>query len=134
MRLGRGFAKGVAGTASLPIFSVFFRFLPFLSVFPLSSFRFLPFFLRFLRFLFSISFSEKNGETPFARPLLRNPDQESLQERLSSGSSNATSCGLRQNRVTVIRAPGVYLEGGSTVLQEPCLDSTLGFAYSNKHA
>ena len=30
--LDRGFAKGVAGTVSLPIFSVFFRFLPFFSV------------------------------------------------------------------------------------------------------
>ena len=46
----RGFEKGVAGTVSLPIFSVFFRFLPFffrffLVFFPFSSvfFRFLPF-------------------------------------------------------------------------------------------
>ena len=35
----RDFAKGIAGTVSLPIFSVFFRFLPFFSVF----FRFFPF-------------------------------------------------------------------------------------------
>ena len=72
-----------------PFFSVFFRFLPFfpcfLSVFfrffrllPLFSFfslyfRCFPFFFRFLP-SFSVSFSEKNGETPFARPLLRNPD------------------------------------------------------------
>ena len=58
----RGFAKGVAGTVSLPIFSVFFfRFLPFssvFSVFPLFSFCFLPFFpfssvsFRFFPFFF----------------------------------------------------------------------------------
>ena len=70
--LNRGFAKGVAGTVSLLIF---FRFLPFSSVF----FRFLPVFFRFLPF-FSVSFCfypfhfQKKGETPFARPLLRNPD------------------------------------------------------------
>ena len=68
----RGFAKGVAGTVSLPNFfpfsSVFFRLLPFSSVF----FRF---FFPFSSFS-SVSCSEKkkNGETPFARPLLRNPD------------------------------------------------------------
>ena len=50
----RGFAKGVARTVPLPIFSVFFRFLPFF-------FRFLPCFLPFFSvfFLFSVSFSEK---------------------------------------------------------------------------
>ena len=42
-------------------FFLFFLFLPF--------FRFLPFFP-----FSSVSFSETNGETPFARPLLRNPD------------------------------------------------------------
>ena len=63
----RGFAKGVAGTVSLPIFSVFFRFLPFssiFSVFSLFSFRFLPFFSVFFRLFrffpffpfFSVSF------------------------------------------------------------------------------
>ena len=66
---------------SLPIFSVFFRFLPFFSVF----FRFFPFFPCFLSVFFrffpfssvcSVSFSEKNGETPFARPLLRNPESK----------------------------------------------------------
>ena len=77
-----------------PFFSVFFRFFPFLlffrvAIFPFFSvfssvffhffpfpfflffFRFLPFFFRF----FSVSFSAKNGETPFARPLLRNPEK-----------------------------------------------------------
>ena len=52
-----------------PCFSVFFRF---------SRFHFLPFFVVLFRFCFlpfsSVPFSEKNGETPFARPLLRNPD------------------------------------------------------------
>ena len=77
------FAKGVAGTVSLPISSVFFRFFPFSSffypfpfLFPLFGcfFRVLifSFFFRFLPFS-SVSFSEKKGETPFARPLLRNP-------------------------------------------------------------
>ena len=61
----------------VPIFSVFSVFFPFSSVFfPFLSvfFRFLPFFSVFFRF-FSVSFSEKNGETPFARPLLRNPEK-----------------------------------------------------------
>ena len=76
LRVVRGFAKGVAGTVSLPILSVFFSlfssvffffpFWPFSSVFAVFSgsdfFRFLPF-----------HFEKKNGETPFARPLLRNP-------------------------------------------------------------
>ena len=51
----RNFAKGVAGTVSLPISSVFFCFLPcflfFFSVFFLFSV--------FFRFFFSVSFSEK---------------------------------------------------------------------------
>ena len=52
----RGFAKGVAGTVSLPIFPFFFRFLPFTSVF----FRFFPVFFPFssvfFRFLPFVSF------------------------------------------------------------------------------
>ena len=40
---------------------------------------FLPFFFVFLPFSvffrFSVSFTEENGETPFARPLLRNPER-----------------------------------------------------------
>ena len=62
----RDFAKGVARTVSLPIFSVFFCFVPVLSCFLLVSFLFHPFFsvfsvsvsflfVRFFRF-FSISF------------------------------------------------------------------------------
>ena len=51
-----------------PFFPVFFHLFPFLSFLPFSSvfsifFRFFPF-----------HFQKKNGETPFARPLLRNPD------------------------------------------------------------
>ena len=41
--------KGSPERCSLPIFSVFFRFLPFSSVFSLFSFRFLPFFSVFFR-------------------------------------------------------------------------------------
>ena len=53
-------------------FCSFFRslaFVPFLSVFPVI-------FLQFFSFpsFFPLSFSESNGETPFARPLLQNPD------------------------------------------------------------
>ena len=86
------FEKGVAGTVSLPIFSVFFRFLPFssvffpffpcfLSVFSLFSFRFLPFFsvsfrffrvlavfFRFFRFIFRKKRGDTVRETPFAKP------------------------------------------------------------------
>ena len=57
----RGFAKGVAGTVS----ACRFRFFPFFSVF----FRFFPF-----------HFQKKNGETLFARPLLRNPDPGGVQK------------------------------------------------------
>ena len=80
----RDFAKGVAGTVSLPMFSVFFRFLPFLSAFfRFFRFHFCPFWMFFsgsdffcFHPLFSVSLSEKNGETPFAaRPLLRNPEK-----------------------------------------------------------
>ena len=80
----RDFAKGVAGTVSLPIFSVFFRFfsvsifflfgcffrVPIFSVF----FHFLPFSSVFFPFS-SVSFSEKKKkredtvrETLFAKP------------------------------------------------------------------
>ena len=61
------------------LFSVFFRFFrfhfsPFCLFFSGSDFfRFLPFSSVFFPFS-SVSFSEINGETPFARPLLRNPD------------------------------------------------------------
>ena len=80
----RDFAKGVAGTVSLPSFSVFFRFFrfhffPFGSFFAVSFFSpvfFVPFysivFPFFLRFIFRKK-KKKNGEIPFARPLLRNP-------------------------------------------------------------
>ena len=67
--------KGSPERCRFRFFLFFFRFLPFFSVFSVffRFFRFFPFF-RFLLF-FSISFSEKkNGEIPFARPLLRNPD------------------------------------------------------------
>ena len=61
----RGRRNGVASDffRFLPFSSVFFRF--FRVFFPFSSvfFRFLPF--------SSVSFSEKNGETPFARPLFQ---------------------------------------------------------------
>ena len=95
-RVSRGFAKGVAGTVSLPIFSVFIRFLPFLlffrvpifSVFFRFFFRFLPFFFRFFPFFsvffrffrffpffFRFIFRKKRGdtvrETPFAKPRVR---------------------------------------------------------------
>ena len=84
--------KGVAGTVSLPIFpcfSVFFRFLPFLP------FSFFPLFCcfslggggsDFFRLVFFFSFSEQNGETPFARLFLRNPDSEEriFSQRLQS--------------------------------------------------
>ena len=65
--ISRGFAKGVTGTVSLPIF------FPFSSVFSVFS-LFSPFSPCFFRFLLSVSFSEKNGETPIAKPLLRNPE------------------------------------------------------------
>ena len=84
----RDFAQGVAGTVSLPIFSVFFffRFLPFFSVstflfacfFRVPIFSFLFLFFRFLPFS-SVFFSfllfhfQKNGETPFARPFCETP-------------------------------------------------------------
>ena len=47
----RGFAKGVAGTVSLPKFSAFFRFLPFFFQFSLFSFPFSSVFFRFLPFV-----------------------------------------------------------------------------------
>ena len=72
-------------TSDFPFF-LFFRFLPFFlfSVFPFQFFllllfwgvskffTFFSFFFRFLPFHFQ---KKKNGETPFARPLLRNPDR-----------------------------------------------------------
>ena len=64
----RDFAKGVAGTVSLPISSFlpfFFLFLPFLLFFSGSDF------FRFFRFL-PFHF-QKKGETPFARPLCESP-------------------------------------------------------------
>ena len=67
----RGFAKGVAGTVSLPIFpffSVFFRF-PFSSVF----FCFFPVSFRFLPF-FSVSFQKNTGRHRSRDPFWRNPD------------------------------------------------------------
>ena len=86
----RDFAKGVAGTVSLPTFSVCSRFLPvfflfspffssfspfFFSFFPRFSWFFFlvffPFSFRFFFFAFSsVSLPEEYGETPFARPLL----------------------------------------------------------------
>ena len=94
--MSQDFAKGVAGTVSLPIFFHFFRFLPFFSVsFRFFLFHFFPFFAvfffffsgsDFLRFFFSVFFriffrflpfhflrkKEKRGdtvrETPFAKP------------------------------------------------------------------
>ena len=131
--LNRGFAKGVAGTVSLPIFSVFFRFLPFSSVFSLFSFRFLPFFPRFLsvffRFFpfssfFSVSLSEKkkNGETPFARPLLQNPDLRAFGvnfREFSIGCSSLGKCGTPQpwkmwhsENFTIIRTPKIPRKKG----------------------
>ena len=62
----RNFAKGVARTVSLPFLSVFFLF-PFLLFFSGSVFSV---FFRFFRFI-----CKKDGETPFARPLLRNPER-----------------------------------------------------------
>ena len=53
MSISQGFAKGVAGTVLLPIFSFF----------PLSS-AFFPFHLQ----------KKKREETPFTRPILRNPE------------------------------------------------------------
>ena len=67
------------GSYSWRFFLVFF---PFSSVFSLFSFRFLPFFSVFFPF-FSVSFSEKNGETPFARTLLRNADETVLSKQYS---------------------------------------------------
>ena len=99
----RDFAKGVAGTVSLPIFSVFFRFLPFLSVFFLFfRFHFCPFWMFFSGsdffpfssvffhfFLFSsVSLSEKTGrhrsrdpfcETPTIGPIQNQTQVEFLQ-------------------------------------------------------
>ena len=93
----RDFAKGVAGTASLTIFSVFFRVLPFfLSVFfrfhffPLSAvffgFRFLPFFRLlptssdffcffavFFRFISRQRRGDTVRETPVAKPRFLHP-------------------------------------------------------------
>ena len=54
----------------LPVSSVFFRFVVFWGV--CFFFRFFPF-SSFLPFS-SVSFSEKSGETLFARPILRNPE------------------------------------------------------------
>ena len=92
--LGSGFRKGVAGMVSPPIFFrfppfFFLRFLPFFCPLPLFSsffccfsqvpifFRFsCPFSSLFFRFLpfFHCQKKKKKRETPFARPLLRNPD------------------------------------------------------------
>ena len=57
-------------------FLVFFPFLPFSSVF---SSVFFPFSSVFSRFIF-----RKNRETPFARPLLRNPDSGGGPERVTT--------------------------------------------------
>ena len=83
----RGRQNGVASEFFLS--SVFFRFLP--CHFPFSSVVFFPVSMFFLFVLFffsgsdfsvffffpfsSVSFSKTNGETPFARPLLWNPDK-----------------------------------------------------------
>ena len=63
--------------------SVVVRFFPFL--------RFLPFFLLSSLF-FSVSFSGKNGEIPFARPLLRNPDRGTF--KLRSGNVGIVYAGM----------------------------------------
>ena len=73
----RGRRNGVASD-----FSRFLPFFPFSSVFPFPFFSlfvgflgsvFFPFFPVFFRFLL-FSSSQKEGETPFARPLQRNPE------------------------------------------------------------
>ena len=95
-KVNRGFAKGVAGSVSLPISSVFFRFLPFSSVFlrfffPFSSvfFRFLPFFLFSSVFCFRFIFRKKRGdtvrETPFAKPRAKKTHPRKIQQRASQG-------------------------------------------------
>ena len=76
-------------------FRFFFRLLPFSSVF----FRFFLVLFLFSSVFFpflSISFSEKNGETPFARPLLRNPESCKISSPKSSGSGcSALSRGVK---------------------------------------
>ena len=64
--------KGSPERCRFRFFPFFFRFLPFFSVFFLVFFPFssvFSVFFRLFRFIF-----RKNGEIPFARPLLRNPD------------------------------------------------------------
>ena len=65
----RDFAKGVAGTVLLPFLfsSIFFSFLPFLSMFPVSSvfFCYLPFSLSFQN---KKKRGDKVRETPLAKP------------------------------------------------------------------
>ena len=43
--------------------------------------------------------------------------------------ADGTSCGFWAEKGTATGPPGVDLEGGPAVLQEPCLNSTLGFTY-----
>ena len=66
------FAKGVAGTVSLPIFSVFFFrfsfFSDFFRFFSLFFPCFLPFFSVFFRFIFRKEWGDTVRETPFAKP------------------------------------------------------------------
>ena len=81
----RGRRNGVASDFFPVFFSVFFRFLPFSSVFSLFSFRFLQFSSVFFRFLpvssvsfrffpfFSVSFSEKTGRHRSRDPFCETP-------------------------------------------------------------
>ena len=52
---------------------------------------------------------------------------ESFHECLIADSSKVTSLWILAEEGTVMRPPGVVLEGGPTALQETYLNNTLGF-------
>ena len=87
----------------LPFLSVFFCFISvfFLSVSIFVLFGFfvrVPIFSVFFRFIF-----RKNGETPFARPLLRNPEQSTkFEQRMTRRQKNARA---HKNKIGTLPPP-----------------------------
>ena len=105
-RTDRDFARRVAGTVSLPSFSVFFRSFPvFFRFLPFRRFLFLLFFFGFRFFLFSsffcfvssVSFSEKRGDTVRETPFCESPNRV-FSAHLSEGTKTLRS--LRKERQT----------------------------------
>ena len=120
----RDFAfKRVAGTVSLPIFSDFFfvsvLFLFFhFSIFSFFSAVFFGFrFFRFSRFLpfSSVSYKKRNGETPFARPPLRNPELYSHAQTAHSSIKPRAGTPCPLPLLKEVQEGGGRPEGGSLI-------------------